>query len=92
MAESATERAARVASEKAARKAAVKPITVRQAALAMLHNHIKSFTISDTDLKVFMRKTRATANQVTKANQAVEKTAAKFISRLARVAGEENVR
>ena len=92
MAETSSERTARVASEKAARKAAAKPITVRQAALAMLHNHIKSFTISKSDVAVFMRKPRATDKQAEKANQAVQKAAEKFIARLARVAGEDNVR
>lgn len=58
----------------------------------MLHNHIKGFSVSKSDIAVFMRKPRATDNQAEKANQAVQKTVEKFLARLARVAGEDNVR
>ena len=91
MAETTHERTIRTAAEKAARKAAEKKITVRQAALAMLHNRIKNFEISATDLAVFMRKPRATQGQADKANAAIQKTTAKFLERLAKVAGQENV-
>jgi hypothetical protein len=91
MAETKTERAIRLKQEREERKSQERKMTTRQAAFALVHRRLSTYEITPTELALFLRKTKVSEAKVEAVNKAAAKVMEKWLQRLAKVAGEENV-
>lgn len=89
MSETATERTIRLKQERESRKAAEKKMTPKQVAAWVVYKRMSTYEVTHADVFVATRRERITPKQVEKVNEAVKKMNAKFLSRLAKLAGIE---